>query len=388
MEFLQALRVGLVPFVAAVVFASSGLPQLAWLVAPRGDIADAKGPDHVAKRRLDSLSPAERQAGAAAIHDTLRAAERANITGSVVDSLARSEQLPDLLSKASPGSCAGASRRPVLRPFRTRDMLGQELRRLGLRGVGVEVGVQSGHFTRLLLESWQTADLFIQVDLWSPQTDYVDGANVGMLEQMIFMSQAREAAVAMRDRGFVREVAQCRNFSTVCAALIPDGALDFVYLDARHDRDGVLADLWAYWPKVRLGGVIAGDDYTEQAEPDMFVQEYPNRGPVLLSRCAFEPCTAVPTMSPSKLHGNDWTVGSARASAVEDASGTGDQGTKTAHSVDAGAFDIDSNRAVKGAVDDFFGGLAAAAPSELRACPRQVVVSYREPGFNTWAVVK
>ena len=46
-------------------------------------------------------------------------------------------------------------------------------------------------------------------------------------------------------------------------------------------------------------------------------------------------------------------------------------------------------RAVKGAVDDFFAGAAdARAPEDLRDCPRQVVVSYRERGWNTWMVAK
>ena len=44
-------------------------------------------------------------------------------------------------------------------------------------------------------------------------------------------------------------------------------------------------------------------------------------------------------------------------------------------------------RAVKGAVDDFFSGTAYAAP-DLQKCPRQVVVTYRERGWNSWMVAK
>ena len=45
-------------------------------------------------------------------------------------------------------------------------------------------------------------------------------------------------------------------------------------------------------------------------------------------------------------------------------------------------------RAVKGAVDDFFSGAAPEAPADLRDCPRQVVVTYRDRGWNTWMVAK
>lgn len=37
-----------------------------------------------------------------------------------------------------------------------------------------------------------------------------------------------------------------------------------MYVDARHDRKGVLADLEAWWPKVRPGGILAGHDFTTQ----------------------------------------------------------------------------------------------------------------------------
>jgi predicted O-methyltransferase YrrM len=36
---------------------------------------------------------------------------------------------------------------------------------------------------------------------------------------------------------------------------------DFVYIDASHEREDVAADLKAYFPLVRQGGVFAGDDY-------------------------------------------------------------------------------------------------------------------------------
>ena len=40
-----------------------------------------------------------------------------------------------------------------------------------------------------------------------------------------------------------------------------DESLTFVLLDAAHDYDNVKADILAWLPKVKKGGVIAGDDY-------------------------------------------------------------------------------------------------------------------------------
>jgi len=39
-----------------------------------------------------------------------------------------------------------------------------------------------------------------------------------------------------------------------------DESLDFVFIDAAHDYESVRADVRAWYPKVKTGGVIAGDD--------------------------------------------------------------------------------------------------------------------------------
>lgn len=48
--------------------------------------------------------------------------------------------------------------------------------------------------------------------------------------------------------------------SVVAAADFEDESLDFVLIDAGHDYDNVRADVRAWLPKVKPGGVIAGDD--------------------------------------------------------------------------------------------------------------------------------
>ena len=39
--------------------------------------------------------------------------------------------------------------------------------------------------------------------------------------------------------------------------------VDMVYLDGSHEYDDVLSDITAYWPLIRSGGVMVGDDYCE-----------------------------------------------------------------------------------------------------------------------------
>jgi hypothetical protein len=52
-----------------------------------------------------------------------------------------------------------------------------------------------------------------------------------------------------------------RDDSRAAASRFDDASVDFLYVDASHSYDGVLGDLIAWYPKVKVGGVIAGDDW-------------------------------------------------------------------------------------------------------------------------------
>lgn len=61
------------------------------------------------------------------------------------------------------------------------------------------------------------------------------------------------------------EFASRRSFiidsSTTAARFIYPGTLDFVFIDAGHKYNEVCSDLYAWCPKVRSGGLVAGHDY-------------------------------------------------------------------------------------------------------------------------------
>lgn len=64
-------------------------------------------------------------------------------------------------------------------------------------------------------------------------------------------------------RQWIRPV---RASSVEAAAQYPDESLDFVFLDADHSYEAVKADIAAWWPKVKKGGIMGGHDYNTRGD--------------------------------------------------------------------------------------------------------------------------
>ena len=138
-----------------------------------------------------------------------------------------------------------------------RDQLPGLLNSRGLTGVGVEVGVQRGAYSETILAGSRLAELIL-VDPWREFADYQDIANVAQAAHDRILVEART-----RLGRFGRRANFLRTTSLEAAEQTADGSLDFVYLDGRHDYESVIADLYAWCPKMRPGGIIAGHDYVD-----------------------------------------------------------------------------------------------------------------------------
>ena len=57
-----------------------------------------------------------------------------------------------------------------------------------------------------------------------------------------------------------------RNLSVNAANMIEDESLDWIYVDALHVEAAVLMDLKAWYPKLRPGGLMSGDDWGDMKD--------------------------------------------------------------------------------------------------------------------------
>jgi len=136
-----------------------------------------------------------------------------------------------------------------------RYMLGNLLTNLGYTGEGAEIGVWAGTLSRFIYSRWLGKKLHL-IDRWKETDDYKDILNKPQLEQDALYEKVKET---FGDRDDVNII---RAESLEAVKQFKDGQLDWVYIDADHAR--AKEDLEAWYPKVRVGGLIAGDDYIDE----------------------------------------------------------------------------------------------------------------------------
>lgn len=151
-------------------------------------------------------------------------------------------------------------RLPVEIPNANRETLARIFYCLGF-SKGAEIGVERAKYSEVLLRENTLLHLTC-VDAWQPYEGYRDHVSASKLNR--FYDEAQQRLEPWKNR-----VTVVRAFSVDAAAQIPDRSLDFVYLDAAHDFASVAADLRAWAPKVRVGGIVAGHDYIKAKLPSL-----------------------------------------------------------------------------------------------------------------------
>ena len=127
----------------------------------------------------------------------------------------------------------------------------------GLFGNGAEIGVFKGDFSAHILANWLGKKLYL-IDSWRHHKDQIDASNYLSGDHL---ENLRKTLFKIYSYG--ERVALIRELSLEAVKLFKDGFFDFIFLDACHDYKNVLADLRAWYPKVRSGGILIGHDFLD-----------------------------------------------------------------------------------------------------------------------------
>jgi len=133
----------------------------------------------------------------------------------------------------------------------TKDKMRDELA-AELKGNGIEIGVAAGEFSRMILDANKDTQL-IGVDPYEAYPEYGDYALPQTFNRLYEDMMKRVG----KDPRFSHIKSQSTFASTI---LLPE-SIDFVYIDGNHSFKYVQADMDVWWPKIKSGGIMAGDDY-------------------------------------------------------------------------------------------------------------------------------
>ena len=149
----------------------------------------------------------------------------------------------------------------MLTNLKKRDDLGEWLNQHGLLGTGLEVGSLDGEFARTVISKWN-GKMLVMLDPWERQDPEIYKEPVNDRD----WGSAHASCQALADEypGRIRLV---KDYSPQASAYFSDGELDWIYIDANHSYDACSADLIAWWPKVKGGGLFGGHDARNEIIP-------------------------------------------------------------------------------------------------------------------------
>ncbi len=117
-----------------------------------------------------------------------------------------------------------------------------------------EIGVCGGINFREMIK--HGPKLAVAIDSWV--NDGITSRNDGGYSQETMNQQCEEFTKSMSDKPFVNIY---REYSFDAVKHFEDNYFDVVYIDADHSYEGCLRDLEDWYPKVKKGRFLLGDDY-------------------------------------------------------------------------------------------------------------------------------
>lgn len=138
------------------------------------------------------------------------------------------------------------------------------LSRLPTGGQAIEIGVWRGAFSSVILDVVEPDHLTL-IDPWAHIVeDSHTEAFSGRTEAKKMNRIHDEVRQKFRKQIAAGQVTIMREFSGTALKKFGKESIDFAYVDGDHSYEGITADLEALFPRMRVGGIMAFDDYHRQ----------------------------------------------------------------------------------------------------------------------------
>ena len=111
-----------------------------------------------------------------------------------------------------------------------------------------EIGVYDGKYSLIMCENIPNIH-HICVDTWLPSRNH------RWQRRLDKAFRRAQRILAPYDVKFMKMT------SLEAADILENNSLDFIYIDALHDYHNMLADAYAWYPKLRKGGIFSGHDW-------------------------------------------------------------------------------------------------------------------------------
>lgn len=154
--------------------------------------------------------------------------------------------------------------------------------------IGAEIGVYKGETTTYLLKELHGLKHIVCVDLWVENEDFKSHSpnKSGEIFNANWML-VRKSFVDNVLKPNCERILAIQSDSLYASRLFPIRYFDWLFIDANHGYEFVKADIISWWPTLKKGGLMIGDDYINkptygviQAVNEMFGGEHKTVGKI------------------------------------------------------------------------------------------------------------